>query len=249
VPQIPTDILVAAPLIIFAAYTIFGISGFGSALISIPLLAHFLPLTTVVPLMVLLDFSAAFTTGMRFRGDVERAEVKRVVPAMVVGVIVGVLLLSKVPGEALVTVLGFFVAGYGAHRLLARGSPRRFPDVAAHPTGLLGGMLGALFGVGGPVYVVYFASRIHDTARLRATLSVVFSLSTGFRIALFIVSGLLLDWRLLAAALALFPLMWFGTRLGQRLHLRLSQVALARFVSVLLIASGASLVARGFGWH
>jgi uncharacterized protein len=245
VPQIPTDILVAAPLIIFAAYTIFGISGFGSALISIPLLAHFLPLTTVVPLMVLLDFSAAFTTGMRFRGDVERAEVKRVVPAMVVGV----LLLSKVPGEALVTVLGFFVAGYGAHRLLARGSPRRFPDVAAHPTGLLGGMLGALFGVGGPVYVVYFASRIHDTARLRATLSVVFSLSTGFRIALFIVSGLLLDWRLLAAALALFPLMWFGTRLGQRLHLRLSQVALARFVSVLLIASGASLVARGFGWH
>lgn len=246
---IPTDILIAAPLIIFAAYTIFGISGFGSALISIPLLAHFLPLTTVVPMMVLLDFSAAFTTGMRFRGDVERAEVKRVVPAMVAGVIIGVLLLSKVPGEALVTVLGLFVSGYGVHRLLARGSPRRLPDLAAHPTGFLGGMLGALFGVGGPVYVVYFASRIHDTARLRATLSVVFSLSTGFRIALFVVSGLLLDWRLLAAAIALFPLMWFGTRLGQRLHLRLSQVALARFVSVLLIASGASLVARGFGWH
>lgn len=248
-PQIPTDILIAAPIVIFAAYTIFGISGFGSALISIPLLAHFLPLKTVVPMMVLLDFSAAFSTGLRFRGDVEVAEVKRVIPAMLVGVIVGVLLLAKIPGEALITALGLFVALYGLHRLLARGSPRRFPDLVAHPTGLLGGMLGAMFGVGGPIYVMYFASRIHDTAKLRATLSTVFAISTGFRITLFVVSGLLLDWRLLAAAAALFPLMWLGTRFGQRLHLQLSQLQLARFVSALLIASGASLVARGLGWH
>jgi len=249
VPAIPTDILIAAPVIVFAAYTIFGISGFGSALISIPLLAHFLPLKTVVPMMVLLDFSAAFTTGLRFRGDVDRAEVKRVVPAMLVGAVVGVLLLARIPGEALITALGAFVGGYGLHRLLARGSPRRFPDVAAHPIGFVGGVLGAMFGVGGPVYVVYFASRIHDTARLRATLSIVFSISTGFRIALFIISGLLLDWHLLAAAVTLFPLMWLGTRFGQRLHVRLSQVQLARFVSVILMLSGASLVARGLGWH
>jgi uncharacterized membrane protein YfcA len=168
---------------------------------------------------------------------------------MLAGVVVGVLLLAKVPGEALITALGLFVAGYGLHRLLARGMPRRFPDGAAHPTGFLGGVLGAMFGVGGPVYVVYFASRIRDTARLRATLSIVFSISTGFRIGLFVLSGLLLDWRLLAAAVALFPLMWLGTRFGQRLHLRLSQVQLARFVSVLLVFSGASLVARGLGWH
>ncbi len=244
-PTIPTEILIAAPVIVFAAYTIFGISGFGSALISIPLLAHFLPLKTVVPMMVLLDFSAALSTGLRFRGDVDRSEVRRVIPAMLLGGAIGVLLLAKVPGEALITLLGLFVAGYGLHRLLARKSPRRFPDIAAHPTGFVGGVLGAMFGVGGPVYVMYFASRIHDTARLRATLSIVFSISTGFRITLFVISGLLLDWRLLAAAVALFPLMWVGIRFGQRLHVRLSQVQLARFVSVLLVMSGASLVARG----
>jgi uncharacterized membrane protein YfcA len=249
VPHIPLEVLIAAPLIVFAAYTIFGISGFGSALISIPLLAHFLPLTTVVPMMVLLDFSAAFSTGMRFRGDVDRAEAKRVVPAMLAGGAVGVLLLAKVPGEALITVLGASVSGYGLYRLLARGSPRRFPDLAAHPVGFFGGLVGAMFGVGGPIYVVYFASRIHDPARLRATLSIVFAISTGFRIALFVVSGLLLNWRLLAAVVALFPLMWLGTRFGQRLHVKLPRTHLARFVSVLLVASGASLVARGLGWH
>ena len=58
-------VLIAAPCIVFAAYTVFGITGFGSALISIPLLAHFLPLDAIVPLMVLVDFSAALTSGMR----------------------------------------------------------------------------------------------------------------------------------------------------------------------------------------
>lgn len=248
-PLIPLDVLVAAPVIVVAAYTIFGISGFGSALISIPLLAHFLPLTTVVPMMLLLDFSAAFTTGLRSRGQVDGQEVKSVLPGMIAGAIVGVLLLSRLPGDALIVALGTFVAGYGAYRLLAKGTPRALPRAAAHPTGLLGGMLGAMFGVGGPVYVVYYSSRIHDPARLRATLSVVFSMSTGFRIVLFFLAGLLLDWKLWAAAVALFPLVLGGIRLGQRIHLRLSRTQVIRLVSVLLVASGGSLVARGLGTH
>ena len=56
---------VAAPLAIVLAYTIFGISGFGSTVIAVPILAHFLPVTYLVPLMVLLDMSAALFIGLR----------------------------------------------------------------------------------------------------------------------------------------------------------------------------------------
>lgn len=242
-------VLFAAPLIVFAAYLVFGITGFGSALISIPLLAHFLPLDTIVPLIVLVDFSAACTTGLRDRDRVDRGEVRSVLPAIAVGVVAGVLVLKRLPGALLLVALGLFVAGYGLHGF-ARGRPlRAAPRWLAHPAGFLGGLLGAVFGIGGPVYVMYFGSRIHDTVRLRATLSVVFSLSTGMRIVLFVVTGLLLDWHLWAAAGALLPAMLAGSAVGRRIHLHLSREQVLRTMGLLLVASGASLVVRGVALH
>jgi hypothetical protein len=48
-----------AAAVIFLAYLVRGISGFGSALVAVPLLVHFLPLTFVVPWMVMMDTLAA----------------------------------------------------------------------------------------------------------------------------------------------------------------------------------------------
>ena len=47
-------------LAIAAAYIVFGIAGFGTALVAGPVLIHFMPLATLIPLLVVLDFIAAF---------------------------------------------------------------------------------------------------------------------------------------------------------------------------------------------
>ena len=44
------EALLYSPLIILLAYTIFGISGFGSTLIAVPLLAHLFPIKFVIPI-------------------------------------------------------------------------------------------------------------------------------------------------------------------------------------------------------
>jgi uncharacterized membrane protein YfcA len=44
-----------AALIVVTAYTFRGVAGFGSGLIAIPLLVLILPISMVVPMMVLLD--------------------------------------------------------------------------------------------------------------------------------------------------------------------------------------------------
>jgi uncharacterized membrane protein YfcA len=243
------EVLVAGPLIVLSAYVLFGISGFGSALVSIPLLAHFLPLTTVLPLMVMLDFSAAFTTAWRGRRAVDVPEARRVFPAMLAGILAGVLLLKSLPGTAMLAALGLFVAGYGMAGLLRGGRAFRLPSLAAHPTGLLGGLLGAVFGVGGPVYAMYFTGRIPDTTRRRATLSAVFTVSTGIRIAAFVAAGLLAETRLLFTAATLLPLMLAGTWIGRRIHGRMSAAQVGVLVHALLVGSGASLLARAAGLH
>jgi uncharacterized membrane protein YfcA len=238
------DVLVAGPVVMVLAYTVFGLSGFGSALISIPLLAHFLPLRSVVPVMLLLDFSAALTTGWRSRREIDRREVRTVIPGIVAGAVTGVLLLARAPGDRLLLPLAVFVMVCGAYNALRHEHPVAFTERWAPGVGFLGGFIGALYGVGGPVYAAYFAGRLRDPARLRATLSVVFSLSTSLRIALFLLSGLLLERGPWMLAGFLFPFMLLGTQLGRRAQHHLSRRSATRIVGVLLMASGASLFAR-----
>src|SRR5207237_9567918 len=53
------DVLLLVPLVIFAAYLVFGITGFGASPITIPVLVHLLPLAFVLPLAALLDLGSA----------------------------------------------------------------------------------------------------------------------------------------------------------------------------------------------
>jgi uncharacterized membrane protein YfcA len=63
--------------IILGAYFIRGITGFGSGLIAVPLLALILPLQTVVPLVLVLDLCASLIMSHRARAHVCRWLPKR----------------------------------------------------------------------------------------------------------------------------------------------------------------------------
>ncbi|HEX7955207.1 MAG TPA: sulfite exporter TauE/SafE family protein [Burkholderiales bacterium] len=236
------ETLVAVPLIGLLAYVILGISGFGSALVTIPLLVHFLPLQTVVPLVVMVDFLATVTTGVRFREHVEVGELKLLIPSVIVGVLSGVTLLAMLPKQAALVLLGILVTGYGLYRLLTPPSGKRVSRWWGIPTGIAGGLIGGLFGVGGPIYATYMAARIHDPSRMRATMSAVFSFSTGLRVAVYLLSGLLLQKEVWWAFLLLLPAMPVGLAIGHRLHSKLTRRQVGSFVSVLLVISGLSLL-------
>ena len=55
-------------LTVFAAYVIFGIAGFGTSLVATPVLAMFVPLGKIVPLLALMDMCAATGNFLRVFG-------------------------------------------------------------------------------------------------------------------------------------------------------------------------------------
>ena len=59
-----TTIAIVLPTLV-VAYIIFGIAGFGTALVAAPVLAHAMPIASVVPLLALLDFGAATLNGFK----------------------------------------------------------------------------------------------------------------------------------------------------------------------------------------
>src|SRR5439155_15842025 len=141
----------------FVAYTVFGATGFGSSIISVPMLAHALPLTFVVPMACILDLGASMLTGLRGMRDVERGEILRLLPFMIVGILLGVTLLVNLPAGAMLLALGAFVAAYGAYSLLRGRQWSALGAAWSIPVGVVGGVFSALFGTGGPVYVIFLS--------------------------------------------------------------------------------------------
>lgn len=238
--------LIFSPLIVVLAYIIFGISGFGSTLIAIPLLAHLFPLKFVIPMVVLLDCVGAISMSTRLRANVYKHELAPLLPCMLAGMMIGVFLLLRVPAGILLFCLGIFVLVYGTLYSLRREATFRLPRWSAVPIGLFAGTTSTLFGVGGPLYVMYLTGRGATPDHIRATMPVIFIFTTISRIVLFGATGLFTQSVLLTAAL-LLPVMLLGLYCGNRLHLSLSRDHVVRIVGGLLIMSGISLIVRALG--
>jgi hypothetical protein len=238
------EILVFVPAIIAVAYVIFGITGFGSTLIAVPLLAHLLPLKFAIPMMVLLDFSASLRIGTRFRADISKRELAYLMPFMFIGMIGGLFLLIELPAHILLLALGIFICGYGLYAARGKEATLALSRAWSLPAGLVGGIFSALFSSGGPLYVMYLTARGLDKSQLRSTMSAIFVVTTATRIVLFALSGLYAQDGVLLTAALLFPVMLVGLYFGNRLHLNLPRTRVLQCVGGLLIVSGASLVIR-----
>ncbi|MCC7546685.1 MAG: sulfite exporter TauE/SafE family protein [Burkholderiales bacterium] len=243
----PPELWLACAAIVLFGYIVLGLGGFGSSLVSMPLLALLLPIKMVVPLMLMLDFVGMLTNGVRLRHDVDRGEVRAMVPPLLAGMALGVATLVVLPARALLFVLGVFILAYGVYTLNPRPERRPVGRGWSLPAGLFGGLIGGMFGTGGAVFAMYFMARIPDMGRMRATMSAVFVVSTGTRLILFLVSGLLLQREVWLAFAGLVPLVFAGLYIGHRLHGRLTRMQVARLLSLLLLGSGVSVLVKALG--
>jgi len=228
------------------AYVIFGITAFGAALFTVPLLSHFFPLQFVLPMAVLLDVAAALALGTRFSREADKSELKLMVPASLVGAVLGVTLLVNLPGATTVGALGVFLIAYGTYTLRQGTEVSAIGRGWAPVAGLTGGALGTLFGIGAPPYAIYLSRRKSDVLAYRATLSNMVLFSVSIRALVFFVSGLMLADRVIGFAM-LVPFALAGLWAGIRLQRRISRATTLRLVSVLLLLNGASLIYRALG--
>jgi uncharacterized membrane protein YfcA len=242
--SLPLEAYLLAPAVVLLGYTVLGLGGFGSALVSMPLLALLLPIKLVVPLMLMLDFVGMLTNGLTLRRDLDRREVLAIVPWLLIGVVVGVTALVILPARALLAALGVLIIAYALHSFRPRPSRKPAAKWWALPAGLFGGLIGGMFGTGGAIFAMYYTARIPDVHRMRATMSAVFVISTGARLALFLLSGLLLNQQMWLAFLGLVPMVFIGLCIGHRLHGRLTPLQVARLISLLLLGSGVSVLMK-----
>jgi len=242
--QIAAGQLASAAVILFAAYVIRGITGFGSGLIAVPLLALFLPLKFVVPMVLLLDFTASIVIGGFNFKRVEWGELGLLIPFGLIGVVLGTSLLLSLPPELMLIALAAFVFVFAVRSLFNIHGEKLASRGWAVPAALTGGTVSALFGTGGPPYVIYLSHRIHNKSDLRATFSALFFAEGLMRIISFLIAGLLVSAKVWLAYFAALPLVLGALYLGGRMHVGLAPSQMTRLVGVLLLVSSVSLLIK-----
>lgn len=234
----------AATAIVVLAYFIRGIAGFGSGLIAVPLLALFLPLTFVVPLILLLDFTASLVMGGLDLKRVQWQEIKVLIPFSLLGVIIGTQLLVNLPVMPMLLTLALFILVFAIRSLLNLKGEKPVSAWWAIPASFTGGTVGGLFGTGGPPYVIYLNHRIQDKTLLRATFSALFFIEGAVRIVTFFVTGLLMAQTVWWNALFALPLMLGALWVGGHVHTGLTQTHMTRLIGVLLLLASVSLTLK-----
>src|SRR5258708_34917568 len=94
----PDAALLAA--LAFLGALVVGLTGFGSALVTIPLATHFVPLRFALPLFALGDLGTAFSVGLENPRNAARDEWRGLVPVILVGTALRATLLVNLPPAA-----------------------------------------------------------------------------------------------------------------------------------------------------
>lgn len=234
--------LAYAAAVLFAAYFVRGIAGFGSALVAVPLLALILPVPFLVPLIVLLDYLASLTHGARNFQHIQWRDLWPLIPFTLSGIVTALFLLTHLEPGLLTTALGIFVIVYALYSLLPL-PPLQGSRWWAAPLGTLAGLVGTVFGTGGPFTVIYLGLRGLSKTAFRGTVAMIFILDGGMRLVGFTSSGLFNLENLTIAALGL-PLMAAGLYAGGHVHTGLGREAFVRIISAILLGSGVALLSK-----
>ena len=226
-----------------AAGMLQGCTGFGSALVAVPLLSQFLPVKNAVVLSSLMGLAINAVLSVQLRANLDPAKIWPLFLGAAPGAVLGALLLRQVNEALVLVLLGAGLVAYCLYGLLARP---RFID----PGPLLGAAVGfatgaasAAVSAGGPPTVIYVSLTNWPKDQVKATLSGFFAMTGAMVVAGHALGGLTTP-HVQGLALACLPGTLLGVALGVRIYGRMSRASYRRALFVLLGCLGGLLLVQ-----
>jgi uncharacterized protein len=237
--------------VLFLAGVVRGLSGFAFSAVAACVL-WLLPPLPAVPLIMLLSVNQLLSVGklrqeMMLWSTGEREGALAYIAGGLVGVPVGLALLQTLPASTFAGGLGLFLIAYSVLVLLKPDSLRITLSgwKPAMAVGAAGGIIGGFSTFPGSMPVVYLGLRGLSKVEIRG-------ITQPYILALQLISLSILALTHSSIFNAQFWLLWaltlpavlLGSSAGVALYRRMSEVNFRRAVQILLIVSGASLLAK-----
>jgi hypothetical protein len=217
------------------------VSGFGSALIAVPLLALVVGAKTAVVGTTLLFPLISLRIVTRSHADVKWRAASTAFAASLAGMPIGLVVISVADDRVLQASIAVVVFLFTA--LLWRGStiPEHGPVVDAG-VGFASGVLATSTGTSGPPLVIALQARGLEPSPFRATLSAVFLAQSVASVAAFAIVGRI-DGEAMRVFAAGLPALLLATFAGERAFSRIEPRRFRSLVFALLCASAAAALA------
>lgn len=235
----PVVVVIAGSFIIFVAFFIRSLTGFGSALVSIPFLALLFDLKFAVPLEAILEIGLSSMLLSRVFKSIDIKAILPLIIGAVVGSLLGAYILYAFANIFLKKTLAIAIILFAIHMLF--GNPDRSVRPISSwwgvPAGAVGGVLGGLFGTSGPAFVMYLTYTLKTKEVFRASLIGLFAVDYSWRLCVYGAAGLL-TMETVRMAMIFAPALILGTILGHKTHLQISPMRFKQTVASILILSG-----------
>ena len=232
------------------AYFIKGICGFANTLIFSSILSFGADNINISPVDLILGFPSNVILTWRNRKNLEWRVWAPLSALVLLGNIPGILLLKNVDATPIKILFGAVVVGIGAEMMYreyclhdqdskVEWKSKKSKTVLAF-IGLVSGMLCGLYGVGA-LLAAYMSRVTNSTQAFKANICAVFITENVFRVIIYSMTGIL-TLQVFCRAAFLVPAMLIGLWLGMKCAGRLNELVVKKFVVIVLILSGLSLI-------
>lgn len=218
-------------------------TGFGFALVAVPVLALFMPPTEVVVLSASLAMAISLLGWGSFRRVVNLREMAPLLLSAGLGTAIGALLLTLIPQSLFQACVGISVLLACAGIVAAR-PPRPVPwPVLPWLSGLLSGLMNGALAIPGPPMILHAMLTEFDPQRSRALLMAFFLASSALALLSYSAAGFV-QWSSMKLFVLAFPALYAGDKLGHALFRRFGNEFYRRVALLALAALGVSITVR-----
>ncbi len=223
-------------VVLFAGITQ-GLTSFGFALIAVPFLSMLVPITEVVPVVVILCLGTNLIMLSQTFRRIEFRKISILVVSSLFAAPLGTLALIYIAPNTIKTVVGVVIILVSCVMLMGMRFPIRSEKIVIVQIGILSGFLNGSISMSGPPVALFMSNRNEDKRVFRANITIHMTILNIFTIGAFIVSGVLTR-KVLDYSVWLIPAMIVGVLIGGLLDTKINQKLFKTIALCLMLVSG-----------
>lgn len=236
--------IIALSVIIFIASIVRGFTGFGLALVAVPLIQFIMPVTDTAVFIAIINIIFSMIYYRRSRELVKGQPLGRMALWTGIGVAAGTLVLKYINPAFIQLVWGLLIIIIVF--ALARGFNFRISSdtMAMTFSGLFGGLLAGATGITGPPVAIILSSMKTPREKFNAIISIFILFAVSYALLFYFISGLIQRETALLA-LCSVPALVAGLRTGDYLVSQISQKTFTIVIYIVLVIMGIITLYKG----
>lgn len=232
---------------IFIAYTIKGLCGFANTLVYSSIMSFTSNNIDITPLELIVGYPSNIIMIVKNKSKISLKTCAGLSAIVIAGSVPGILFLKLGNVQSIKILFGFVIVLVALEMLLREYQKEKIKQnkVVLTIIGILSGVLCGLFGIGA-LLAAYVSRTSKSTDEFKGNLCAVFLVENTFRIIVYSVLGII-NMTIVKNAVFLLPFMIIGLFTGIKLSNIIDEKIVKKFVIIMLIFSGVSLILSNLG--